>query len=545
MKLSLTKCFANFLASVAFVCVPCMSLALEDTHHAVIGPAKNITVLMKGPTNIVISWLPPHVYVHHDIIEPNSVAVGDTITVSKMKENMTMVAQNKSKSKESTFIANVAKRLKLGIPEPKQPEDQPHWECKPFAFFANYTVDVLSKIQPDKASPVIQLKDSDWATKKEEIYLHKNQAFVPFNEGCLEHYKVTWQEMKDIDENQTVQVQSKLIPPTVRVANISDLEPDTMFNISVIAVFKSDKEISGHPFIHERTLSLNASEDNEECKCDWQGTMSDHLKCNTTPGAEYCTCKDAYDGTFCERCAPGYYRSEPHFPCHACPCNTHGKNRTTCSFVEGFLRCDKCEVGYRGSMCHICDKGFYRYRRYCVPCHCNGNTPPDASPMCLPTTGMCRHCQYNTTGFHCDRCLHGYVGDPFTYKNCTLLREILGSSAKSAIPDNSKSSSGLSPGAIITIAMLSLLTIAAVGFLVFRRYESWKRGKAQPPWTVGMNPGGDAVDINSFHNDDARLDDYDDDNDAKHGAGNDVNLYEGKGEGRASKNKYHRLVEQA
>ncbi|KAK2490014.1 hypothetical protein MC885_001366, partial [Smutsia gigantea] len=42
----------------------------------------------------------------------------------------------------------------------------------------------------------------------------------------------------------------------------------------------------------------------------------------------------------------------------------------------------------------------------CLPCNCHGN-----SDECLDGSGFCVHCQRNTTGEHCEKCLDGYIGD--------------------------------------------------------------------------------------------------------------------------------------
>ena len=42
----------------------------------------------------------------------------------------------------------------------------------------------------------------------------------------------------------------------------------------------------------------------------------------------------------------------------------------------------------------------------CSRCQCNNN-----SDLCNTTTGECLNCQYNTTGFHCERCENGTWGN--------------------------------------------------------------------------------------------------------------------------------------
>ncbi|XP_055472145.1 laminin subunit alpha-4 [Psammomys obesus] len=54
-----------------------------------------------------------------------------------------------------------------------------------------------------------------------------------------------------------------------------------------------------------------------------------------------------------------------------------------------------------------CRAGFFRtLSGECSPCDCNGN-----SHECLDGSGFCLHCQRNTTGEHCEKCLGGYIGD--------------------------------------------------------------------------------------------------------------------------------------
>lgn len=48
----------------------------------------------------------------------------------------------------------------------------------------------------------------------------------------------------------------------------------------------------------------------------------------------------------------------------------------------------------------------------CSRCQCNNN-----SDVCNTTTGECLNCQYNTTGFNCERCENGTWGNA-TQQQC-------------------------------------------------------------------------------------------------------------------------------
>ncbi|XP_008582107.1 PREDICTED: laminin subunit alpha-4 [Galeopterus variegatus] len=57
-----------------------------------------------------------------------------------------------------------------------------------------------------------------------------------------------------------------------------------------------------------------------------------------------------------------------------------------------------------------CGAGFFRtLSGDCLPCDCNGH-----SNECLDGSGVCVHCQRNTTGEHCEKCLDGFIGDSIT-----------------------------------------------------------------------------------------------------------------------------------
>ncbi|XP_036790744.1 laminin subunit alpha-1 isoform X1 [Oncorhynchus mykiss] len=71
----------------------------------------------------------------------------------------------------------------------------------------------------------------------------------------------------------------------------------------------------------------------------------------------------------------------------------------------------ECPLGYSGTSCESCSSGFYRlggilFGGNCLQCECNNHaTECDINRVCLD-------CTHNTTGPHCDQCLHGYYGNP-------------------------------------------------------------------------------------------------------------------------------------
>ncbi|CAG5135662.1 unnamed protein product [Candidula unifasciata] len=329
----------------------------------------------------------------------------------------------------------------------------------------------------------VAFRDSIEAHEKQLVKSKDNQKVVLFSQGCITKYEVTWGKA----DNESAAA-------TSWTANITSLSPATKYKFHVKTEYVSGDVFQSDPA--EFTTAKTEAEP-KECQCDHYGTIAPSLGCNLT-GSKYCNCKDGYEGSFCEVCAPGYYKTAPHFPCHRCPCDHYATRKRSCQFVEGFLRCDSCEVGYTGNICHTCASGFYRLNHRCVPCFCTGNTAPGAEPMCSATTGKCLQCQHNTTGDKCDLCLPGYVGDPINFKNCTKEDEVR---ARHMIPG---ASPGVVAAVVVTLLLIGLLLVAAVWFARF-----YFREKRRAFWTVEMNRDSDDVGFSSVQNHDAQMDDVD------------------------------------
>ncbi|XP_039701762.1 laminin subunit alpha-1 isoform X1 [Pteropus medius] len=140
-------------------------------------------------------------------------------------------------------------------------------------------------------------------------------------------------------------------------------------------------------------------------------------------------CEHNTTGDHCEQCLPGFYglpsQGTPGDcqPC-ACPLSSASNNFSpTCHLDDGDeVVCDQCTLGYSGTWCERCADGYYGNPTVpgesCVLCNCSGNVDPSEAGHCDSVTGECLRCIGNTDGAHCERCADGFYGDAVAAKNC-------------------------------------------------------------------------------------------------------------------------------
>ncbi|XP_069477011.1 laminin subunit alpha-3 isoform X2 [Ambystoma mexicanum] len=164
-------------------------------------------------------------------------------------------------------------------------------------------------------------------------------------------------------------------------------------------------------------------------------------------GSGLCYCKPNFAGHNCDQCAEGYHRypsciripwhpvTPPHTPkpdepsagdiirpckagffgpqCHPCQCYGYGVLNNECDGKTGHCM---CQVGFQGSSCDRCAKGYFNYP-FCQRCVCK---PAGVLPEVCDAAGKCL-CRSETEGPHCDRCATGYHSFPACQEcNCDV-----------------------------------------------------------------------------------------------------------------------------
>lgn len=146
-------------------------------------------------------------------------------------------------------------------------------------------------------------------------------------------------------------------------------------------------------------------------------------------GVEMCLCPERYSGLSCQNPAPGYFKvpaegglagnySTPETVIglvRPCQCYSHSN---ICHSETGI--CRNCQHNTTGNHCDKCAPGFYGIATRgspndCMTCAC---PLPDASnnfsPTCMGVSNkvMCDNCSQGHTGPRCERCAPGYYGNP-------------------------------------------------------------------------------------------------------------------------------------
>ncbi|XP_058164545.1 netrin-4 isoform X2 [Dasypus novemcinctus] len=148
-----------------------------------------------------------------------------------------------------------------------------------------------------------------------------------------------------------------------------------------------------------------------------------------------CLCKHNTAGTHCQHCAPLYNdrpweaadgKTGAPKECRTCKCNGHAD---VCHFDLNVWEasgnrsggvCKDCQHNTEGQHCQRCKPGFYRdlQRPFSAPdackvcsCHPTGSAalPFSSVTFCDPSNGDCP-CKPGVAGPHCDRCMVGYWG---------------------------------------------------------------------------------------------------------------------------------------
>ena len=140
-------------------------------------------------------------------------------------------------------------------------------------------------------------------------------------------------------------------------------------------------------------------------------------------GVEMCQCPPQYGGSSCQDPGRGYYRwykeafveSEIIIDLvgesRACECNGRAD---TCHPDTG--DCTGCQEHTAGARCDICEAGYYgdpMSGTPCAPCECPTSSKNFAQTCSRARSGefVC-NCREGYTGPRCERCAHGYYGDP-------------------------------------------------------------------------------------------------------------------------------------
>ncbi|XP_063440155.1 laminin-like protein epi-1 isoform X2 [Mytilus trossulus] len=155
------------------------------------------------------------------------------------------------------------------------------------------------------------------------------------------------------------------------------------------------------------------------CRCNGHADTCDSL----TGVCE--TCRDNTFGDHCDQCLPGHYGDPATEPCRICSCpiaSASNNFATSCDVYNGQLYSCQCKEGYTGTYCERCAPGYFGNPSLqgstCQPCQCSGNIDMNDPYACDVATGECLRCLNNTVGPQCNQCRDWYYGDALQDKDC-------------------------------------------------------------------------------------------------------------------------------
>ncbi|CAK9291776.1 unnamed protein product [Gordionus sp. m RMFG-2023] len=157
-----------------------------------------------------------------------------------------------------------------------------------------------------------------------------------------------------------------------------------------------------------KDLSIELADEN---KADSSGMAHAVERCNCPPG---------YKGLSCEKCAPGYTRTEGGFYLGLCkPCSCNGRSNE-CDTNNGV--CKNCRDS-TGDNCDRCNPGFYgRPQDSCRPCSCPAiaGIPGTCRIDMRDNQVTCERCPPGHIGKKCERCAPPYSPHPSNPDLCYL-----------------------------------------------------------------------------------------------------------------------------
>ena len=166
----------------------------------------------------------------------------------------------------------------------------------------------------------------------------------------------------------------------------------------------------------ESEIIIDLVGDSVPCQCNGRAD-----RCKSDTG--YCLqCRENTAGASCDICAPGYHGDpKAGVPCTPCQCPSSEKNfAQTCYRDQRNSLVCSCRDGYTGPTCERCAHGYYgdpaADEGECLPCTCNSYG--SESDQCDVRSGQC-YCVPGVTGRACDQCKPRHVlTNQRTCKNC-------------------------------------------------------------------------------------------------------------------------------